>query len=729
MVYYTVPLPEHLKDLLFPDDPPDEDPSLAPLPDYVYAPTIVDLAGDPLVIRLGVDDGSPAKLRTLVTPPGLIGEGIGREINIVADTMLKTGVQLMTTLPSRPQDFAFFQAQKSSAQADTEPEGDSEPEIIIEAGDENGLPSDELAAGWGETVDHGTQDLPEFKRTRIENTTSVVEAAAETERFETIKDFVVQVLSERSLDDFLLEKNFSSQDAKRAGEAMKDLLGLEALGPGFVVAVRGLRESMDSTVFKLVQVSIYNTESYVGTLALGDDGTLGPGADPWVKDDLFNYAQTNQAVAAPRKYRYLDALYSTAIRNKVPTGIVGETIVMLSRTHDLNAFADEDDELVLIYSDTPRDADSNTGRVLYAAIKTGEKDLECYVFREKKTPDYGCLSEEIIETSVTIQNGMVTPVNGVLTSRFGPRNHPILKTVRIHKGVDWAAPIGTPVFAAFDGTVSFAGDGQGYGNFVRIKHRGNRATGYAHLNAFATSIASGRAVKAGDVVGFVGTTGRSTGPHLHFELYSGKVAIDPLGSALSGGGSQAAEILVNKIVRVESGGRADAKNPLSTATGLGQFIESTWLRMIRTYRPDLSKNLSREDILALRTDPTISREMVHNLARENENRLKARGHAITAGRLYLAHFLGPEGANVVLSASADASLLDLLGAGVINANPFLTGKDSQWVVAWAERKMSGRGGYAAKPVVTKRKIRRQSKEFLAYKAAINAFMIASKSEL
>lgn len=731
---YYGDVPARLTAYLSPDDLPEDGADPTPVQDYVYAPTIVDLAGDPLFIRLGGNDGAPAKLRSLDTPPSLIPEGVGNQIKVVSDTMLNSGVQLMTTLPSRPQDFAFFRSQSNRAR----PAGDAETDDVApdadddadaanpDAIDDNAMPADAAGAGWGETIDNDSEALPEFKRTRIEDTTSIAHVAPEDARHAATQDFIVQILSERTLDSFLAEKQFNGDDAKRAGETAKALFDLDVMGPGFVVAARGLRESVDNRFLKLVQVSIYNTDSYIGTLALGDDGSFGPGADPWVKEDLFNYAQENQAVAAPRKYRYLDAIYSAAVRNKVPTGIVGETIVLLSRAHDLNAFADDDDELILVYSDRPRDSERNAGRILYAAIRTGETEHLCYVFREKKQSDYACLSDSLQEHSITIQNGMVTPVNGVLTSRFGPRKHPILNTVRIHKGVDWAAPIGTPVFAAFDGTVAFAGDGQGYGNLVRLRHKGNTSTNYAHLNGFASGISKGATVKAGDIIGYVGTTGLSTGPHLHFELYRGKAAVDPLGSG-STGGSKAAEVLVNKIIRVESAGNATAKNPLSTATGLGQFIESTWLRMIRTYRPDLSKSLTRAEILALRTDPTLSREMVHNLARENEAKLKSRGHAITAGRLYLAHFLGPDGAHTVLSAAADADLLSLLGAAVIKANPFLTGKDAQWVAAWADRKMSGRGKSSG-PVISRRKVKRRSKEFEQYKKAIEDVLVAMASQ-
>jgi hypothetical protein len=313
-----------------------------------------------------------------------------------------------------------------------------------------------------------------------------------------------------------------------------------------------------------------------------------------------------------------------------------------------------------------------------------------------------------------------------MTSTFGPRKHPILGKVRLHKGVDWAAPIGTPVLAAFAGKVVFAGDGSGYGNFIRIDHGDGRATGYAHLSRFETGIAPGVAIAAGDVIGFVGTTGLSTGPHLHFELYQAGVAVDPLGMgtavAAVGSDASAVEKLVNRIISVESGGNARAKNPLSSASGLGQFIESTWIRMMNTYRPDLARSLSRAQLLELRFDPTLAREMVGNLAREGEAYLRARGHAITAGRLYLAHFLGPGGASTVLSSEPAAALVDVLGSGVIRANPFLTGKNCAFVIDWAERKMNRKAGPVpsgpSAPVVSTKTIAKASPQFQQYRTSL-----------
>lgn len=176
-------------------------------------------------------------------------------------------------------------------------------------------------------------------------------------------------------------------------------------------------------------------------------------------------------------------------------------------------------------------------------------------------------------------------------------------------------------------------------------------------------------------------------------------------------GMGAVDALVSRIVQVESAGRADARNPLSTATGLGQFIEGTWLRMMRSYRPDLAQSLTRAELLALRLDPELSREMVRNLAWENEKYLQARGHQTTAGRLYLAHFLGAEGAHQALFSDPSLGVADVLGASVVAANPFLEGKQIADLLIWADRKMQGRG--KSNPVPA---------EVLAYKAQIDAVL-------
>jgi murein DD-endopeptidase MepM/ murein hydrolase activator NlpD len=133
---------------------------------------------------------------------------------------------------------------------------------------------------------------------------------------------------------------------------------------------------------------------------------------------------------------------------------------------------------------------------------------------------------------------MKTPIDGArISSGFGMRFHPILGYTKMHKGIDFAAPRGTPIYAAGDGTIEKAGKFSSYGNYVRIRHRAGLETAYAHMQGFHAGIRPGSRVKQGQVIGYVGTTGRSTGPHLHYEILIGGKQVNPAGVKLAGGRS------------------------------------------------------------------------------------------------------------------------------------------------------------------------------------------------
>ena len=124
------------------------------------------------------------------------------------------------------------------------------------------------------------------------------------------------------------------------------------------------------------------------------------------------------------------------------------------------------------------------------------------------------------------RSGLIMPVVGHITSNFGARRHPILGYTRMHAGVDFGAPWGAPIYAVGDATVSFAGWAGGHGNHVKLEHGGGWGTGYSHMSRIAVS--PGMRVRAGQVIGYVGSTGLSTGPHLHYELYRNGAKVDPM---------------------------------------------------------------------------------------------------------------------------------------------------------------------------------------------------------
>jgi hypothetical protein len=146
---------------------------------------------------------------------------------------------------------------------------------------------------------------------------------------------------------------------------------------------------------------------------------------------------------------------------------------------------------------------------------------------------------------------------------------------------------------------------------------------------------------------------------------------------------------VDQILSVESGGNANARNPRSSAAGLGQFIDGTWMDMVSRYRPDLAAGKSREEILGMKFDPQLSREMTEAYATENGKKLEAAGLPVRPGTTYLAHFAGPDGAMKVLGADPSMPAGQILGQKVVQANPFLAKMTAGDLVGWADKKMGG----------------------------------------
>lgn len=147
--------------------------------------------------------------------------------------------------------------------------------------------------------------------------------------------------------------------------------------------------------------------------------------------------------------------------------------------------------------------------------------------------------------------------------------------------------------------------------------------------------------------------------------------------------------LADNIIGVESGGNRFARNPRSSASGPGQFIDSTWLAMLAKHRPDIAAGKTPEELLALKSDPGIAREMTEAYAADNGSILANKGLPVTPGTQYLAHFAGPQGAVGILNADPSLPAGSILGEAAMKANPFLQGMTAGDLRTWAENKMSG----------------------------------------
>lgn len=207
---------------------------------------------------------------------------------------------------------------------------------------------------------------------------------------------------------------------------------------------------------------------------------------------------------------------------------------------------------------------SNT--IHYATLTLSGKASRIYRFKSKEghTNYYN-------EKGHSAQKALMrTPIDGArLSSGFGRRKHPVLGYTKMHKGVDFAAPSGTPIYAAGNGTITYAGRKGGYGNYIRIRHNGTYSTAYAHMKGFRRGMRKGVRVNQGQVIGYVGTTGRSTGPHLHYEILKNNRQANPLRIKMPSGnklkGDQLAKFLTEKD-RIDDQYAALPQRPQTTAS-------------------------------------------------------------------------------------------------------------------------------------------------------------------
>jgi murein DD-endopeptidase MepM/ murein hydrolase activator NlpD len=171
---------------------------------------------------------------------------------------------------------------------------------------------------------------------------------------------------------------------------------------------------------------------------------------------------------------------------------------------------------------------SHHGEVLYASLKTQKNEYNIYNYSTNNKPKDAVF---FTDKGNSIKSTLLrTPVNVVrISSHFGYRKkHPVLGYGAMHKGVDFAAAVGTPIYAAGDGDVEFVGWKSGYGRFILIKHNRTLSTAYAHASKFSKNLKRGDKIKQGDIIAYVGKSGRVTGPHLHYEVRVNGKQVDPM---------------------------------------------------------------------------------------------------------------------------------------------------------------------------------------------------------
>lgn len=275
----------------------------------------------------------------------------------------------------------------------------------------------------------------------------------------------------------------------------------------------------DSDLPRLLELSFDTDVDRRVVLSRGDDGQLSAREE-----------RTELTVALTRISGTIDdSLFAAAARAGMPATVTTELIRMFSYDVDFQRDIHPGDQFELLV-ERHQDPDGRTlkwGDILYAKLVTTDDTLPIYRFTpaDDGIPDFFNPKGESVRKAL-----LRTPIDGArISSGFGMRRHPILGYSKMHKGLDFAAPTGTPILAAGDGVIEKIGRAGAYGNYIRLRHDGKYSTAYAHMSRFAKGLKPGSRVRQGQTIGYVGTTGRSTGPHLHYEILTAGKQINPQG--------------------------------------------------------------------------------------------------------------------------------------------------------------------------------------------------------
>lgn len=336
---------------------------------------------------------------------------------------------------------------------------------------------------------------------------------------------VIEVQPGDTLFGVLVDAGLSQEEATSAVGALADVFSPRSLKAGQEItlnlATGGTAAAADQA--QLVSLSLEPSVERDVTVTRDAQGALVAEA---VDKPL---TETRARAAGIITY----SLYDAAMKAGLPSSVIADVIKAYSYDVDFQRDIQEGDSFEIVY-ERFENADgelARTGQMLYAMLNTSGVAHPIYWFERDGDGEFFTPKGEAVR-----KNLLATPIDGArITSGFGQRKHPILGYTKMHKGMDFGAPTGTPIYAAGNGTVVEIGKKGAYGNYIRLKHNGTYQTAYAHASKFAKGLKKGDKVKQGQVIAYVGTTGRSTGPHLHFEVLEAGVQINPKKIKSTGG--------------------------------------------------------------------------------------------------------------------------------------------------------------------------------------------------
>ncbi len=421
-----------------------------------------------------------------------------------------------------------FPASSSSIDPDKTP-SETEVELAVrETARTLSIDAVEMAAKT--LVDPGRFDFnlalqPDLERYAVRITpenVSFVSKRDEEIRFAGMDESIVPVTEGLNLIDILKDHDATDAEAQSITAAFEDHFDIAGLSEGQRLRIAYAPSPDDLERMRPERISLYENTEHQATVARADSGNYIKAQEPstflagaFEEADRVSYGGPTPAI--------YDSLYQTALEQELPEEIINDLVRMFSFDVDFNARVQPGDALELFFTQSDANA---APKILYAALNTGSTKREFYRYR---TPDDGIMDFYDNSGQSAKKFLIRKPLNGgKFRSGFGMRRHPIHKYTKMHRGVDWSAPRGTPIMAAGNGTVQKAGWSSGYGRRIELRHTNGYTTTYNHMTGFAKGVREGARVTQGQIIGYVGSTGLSTGPHLHYEVLVNGRYMDPM---------------------------------------------------------------------------------------------------------------------------------------------------------------------------------------------------------
>jgi murein DD-endopeptidase MepM/ murein hydrolase activator NlpD len=361
-----------------------------------------------------------------------------------------------------------------------------------------------------------------------ENVSNVAKSDASKAPDNALAEKIVTIVKGQSFRSLLQENDVAADDVDEIIAALSELVDLNHLHAGQKVRIALAGGDVEGATPRPMRVSLYDETAHQATIARADDNTFVRADEPTSGPDEFAEVapppETDSASGMPKLY---DAIYETALEQQVPKPLIDQLIRVFAYDVDYQTRITPGDAIEVFHSlPDAHDPEASEPEVLFASLTLGGITKRFYRFR---TPDDGFVDYYDDEGKSAKKFLMRKPMTmGIIRSGFGWRVHPILGYRRLHTGVDYAAPRGTPIMAAGNGIVEKAGWSSGYGQFTLVKHTNGYETAYGHQSLIAKGIVPGARVHQGQIIGYVGSTGLSTGPHLHFEVRVNGSPVDPL---------------------------------------------------------------------------------------------------------------------------------------------------------------------------------------------------------